>query len=79
MCVYGIVTVKNETFATNFPFILTQLGIWKSCRRMTQTIISVFSRVGVLHDLQFSVYILEIVVLFLLAMVLTVLRITDSD
>ena len=28
--------VQNEPFVTKFPFILTNLGIWKSCRRMTQ-------------------------------------------
>ena len=28
-------TVQNEPFVTKFPFILTNLGIWKSCRRMT--------------------------------------------
>ena len=29
-------TEQNEPFVTKFPFILTNLGIWKSCRRMTQ-------------------------------------------
>jgi hypothetical protein len=28
-------TVQNEPFVTKFPFILTNLGVWKSCRRMT--------------------------------------------
>ena len=28
-------TVQNEPFVTKFPFILTNLGIWKSCRRKT--------------------------------------------
>jgi hypothetical protein len=28
-------TVHNEPFVTKFPFILTNLGIWKSCRRIT--------------------------------------------
>ena len=34
-------TVQNEPFVTKFPFILTNLGIWKSCWRMTPLIISV--------------------------------------
>jgi hypothetical protein len=32
-------TVQNEPFVTKFPFILTNLGIWKSCRRMTRELI----------------------------------------
>jgi len=31
-------SVQNEPFVTKFPFILTNLGIWKSCRRMTHLI-----------------------------------------
>jgi len=31
-------TVQNEPFVTKFPFILTNLGTWKSCRRMTQLV-----------------------------------------
>ena len=30
-----------QPFVTKFPFILTNLSIWKSCRRMTQLYTSI--------------------------------------
>jgi hypothetical protein len=40
-------TVQNEPFVTKFPFILTNLGIWKSKDKLAKLILSI--RQTVLH------------------------------
>jgi hypothetical protein len=42
-------TVQNEPFVTKFPFILTNLGIWKSCRYVFINIRYVFVYSNSLH------------------------------